>query len=106
MNLREQTNPLAVARERPTRAVEYNAAGSVVRNFRAAADAAYDALKSGWSRKTAQIFMSSLATHAYPVIGDIPVNAITARILLTSSRQFGLQNQARPVKSESGSERS
>jgi hypothetical protein len=78
MNLREQTNPLAVARERPTRARENNAKGSVVRDFRAAADAAYDALKSGWSRKTAQIFMSSLATHAYPVLGDIPVNAVTA----------------------------
>jgi integrase len=46
--------------------------------FRLAARAAHEALQSGWKTKGAHTFISSLENHAYPVLGDKRVDAITA----------------------------
>ena len=46
--------------------------------FRKAAEAAHAALKSGWSEKGAKNFLTSLETHAYPILGGKRVDQITA----------------------------
>ena len=46
--------------------------------FKDAAKATHQALKDGWTEKGAQTFINSLETHAFPVIGDIRVNVVTA----------------------------
>lgn len=46
--------------------------------FRKAAAAAHEALKGGWTEKGAKTFLSSLTNHAFPTLGDIRVDHITA----------------------------
>lgn len=46
--------------------------------FRQAAKDAHSALKGGWKDKSGQTFLASLETHAYPVLGDMRVDAIGA----------------------------
>ncbi|WP_374297744.1 tyrosine-type recombinase/integrase [Sphingomonas sp.] len=47
-----------------------------VPTFKEAAEATHTALKSGWSEKTATVFISSLKNHAYPAIGAMRVDQI------------------------------
>ncbi len=49
-----------------------------VPTFEEAAKATHDALKSGWSEKTATVFLSSLKNHAYPSLGKMRVDRIDA----------------------------
>jgi integrase len=50
----------------------------VMPTFAEAVTAAHDALKSGWSDKTAKAFKASLEEHAVPKIGALRVDAIGA----------------------------
>jgi integrase len=49
-----------------------------VPNFAEASNAAYKALKEGWSSKTSKAFLSSLQKHANPKLGPLRVNEIGA----------------------------
>lgn len=55
-----------------------------VPTFRDAAKAAHEALKSGWSEKGAQTFIGSLQNHAFPTLGHIRVDAVTAADITTA----------------------
>ncbi len=46
--------------------------------FKTVAEDAHKALKEGWTDKGAQTFINSLINHAFPVIGSMRVDAITA----------------------------
>lgn len=46
--------------------------------FKSVAEDAHKALKEGWTEKGAQTFINSLSNHAFPVIGSMRVDAITA----------------------------
>jgi len=48
----------------------------LVPTFKEAAKRCHDALKSGWSEKTAAAFLSSLQEHAYPKLGNVRVDNI------------------------------
>ncbi|MXO50120.1 integrase arm-type DNA-binding domain-containing protein [Erythrobacter gaetbuli] len=47
--------------------------------FRQAAQQCHEAKASGWSDKNAAAFLSSLALHVYPKIGDKPVSDVDAK---------------------------
>lgn len=47
-------------------------------SFQQAAKAAHEALKSGWKEKGAATFISSLENHAFPSLGSMRVDHITA----------------------------
>ncbi len=49
-----------------------------VPTFKVAAQAAHLALKAGWSEKGGNTFLSSLTNHAFPLLGSMRVDAITA----------------------------
>lgn len=55
-----------------------------VPTFKEAAKEAHDALKSGWSDKTAKAFLSSLDDHAMPKLGAMKVNAIGGADIITT----------------------
>lgn len=46
--------------------------------FREASRQAYEALKSGWSQKNADAFLTSLETYAFPAIGNVRVDMVDA----------------------------
>lgn len=46
--------------------------------FKAAAKAAYEALKAGWTEKEGKAFLASLENHAHKTLGSIRVDKITA----------------------------
>ena len=50
--------------------------------FAEAARATFDKKKAGWSERTAKDWQSKLERLAFPVIGDIPVDAITLQHLI------------------------
>jgi integrase len=45
-------------------------------DFKTAAEAAHTALKDGWEAKNAAAFLARLETHAYPLLGKVPVDEI------------------------------
>ncbi|WP_426265165.1 tyrosine-type recombinase/integrase [Sphingomonas sp. PWP1-2] len=45
-------------------------------DFKKAAELAHAALKDGWEAKNAAAFLSRLETHAYPLLGKVPVDEI------------------------------
>lgn len=61
-------NPIA-ERDRERRSVP---------TFRKAAKDAHETLKEGWSEKGAKTFIGSLENHAFKVLGDLRVDAITS----------------------------
>lgn len=47
-------------------------------SFKQAANAAHEAQRLGWSERSAKAFLSSLEEHAYPTLGKMRVDTITA----------------------------
>lgn len=73
--LRQGVDPI---RERQRRQDEAREAASHDRSFRAVAEALLDSRAAGWSNpKHAWQWRQSLVTHAYPVLGTMPVAEIT-----------------------------
>lgn len=58
--------------------VERDRDRSRVPTFESAALATHQVLKSGWAERTADAFLKSLETYAYPTIGKLRVDAIEA----------------------------
>ena len=51
---------------------------TAISTFSAVTKTAHEALRSGWSDKAAASFLSSLAQHAFPVLGDMRIDEISA----------------------------
>ena len=55
-----------------------DAARRRIPNFKEAAKACHAEMKKGWTQKHEKMFLASLETHAFPIIGRIPVDQIDA----------------------------
>jgi integrase len=74
--LREGRDPIE-ARQEAKRVAEAEAARAAVNSFRAVAEAMISAREAAWrNTKHRQQWRSTLATYAYPVIGDMAVAAV------------------------------
>lgn len=62
----------------------------IIPDFKKATNAAHEALKGQWAKKTADAFLSSLETHAYPVLGKRAVNDIDARLIAKALKPIWL----------------
>lgn len=71
---------------------------SVAKTFRDAAKATHAAKADGWADKTAEAFLSSLADHAYPVLGDLLVEHIEAADIARALKPIWTSKPAMAVK--------
>ncbi len=75
--LRAGVDPMAERRQGRVRARAAAEAPVAVRSFRAAAAAVAEAKRPGWrSAKHARQWLGSLEAHAFPVLGDLPVDRV------------------------------
>jgi integrase len=63
--------------------VERDRERRLIPTFSEAAIAAHEALRNGWTAKGAKTFLNSLENHAYRVLGNLRVDAITANDIST-----------------------
>ncbi|GHH16051.1 integrase [Sphingomonas glacialis] len=64
--------------------VERDRSRQEIPSFEKAAKNAHEALKSGWKEKGAKTFLSSLENHAFPTLGNVRVDQITAAQITTA----------------------
>lgn len=76
----------------------------IIPDFKKAANAAHEALKGQWAKKTADAFLSSLETHAFPTLGRLAVNEIDARTIAKALKPIWLTKPmiARKVRQRIG----
>lgn len=70
----------------------------VAKTFRDAAVATHAAKADGWASKTADAFLSSLAEHAYPSLGDLLVEHIDAADIARALKPIWTSKPAMAVK--------
>lgn len=70
----------------------------VAKTFRDAAIATHAAKADGWAVKTADAFLSSLAEHAYPTLGDVLVEHIDAADIARALKPIWTSKPAMAVK--------
>jgi integrase len=76
----------------------------IIPDFKKATNAAHEALKGQWAKKTADAFLSSLETHAFPILGKRAVNDIDARLIAKALKPIWLDKpmMARKVRQRIG----
>jgi integrase len=78
--------------------VERDRRSFIAKTFRAATIATHTAKADGWADKTADAFLSSLAEHAYPVLGDLLVEHIEAADIARALKPIWTTKPAMAVK--------